>query len=189
MRHITPQESDANNHLQRDTASPRARGETQKIVMTIIAEDIGNILLALSVLVAIIFGMLGWWSNQKAQLRAHTLNLIGNLSVNTDLAAADVAVAKLVRETTTVCAKDVTDDLDAMLMRILDYYEFLSVAYNDGAMEKKTFRHLRGSSMMLLHDVLKQYIIERREIYGDSLYKNFEAVVNEFQERSGCDDR
>lgn len=73
--------------------------------MTIVAENIGNILLALSVLVAIIFGALGWWSNRKSQLRAHTVNLIGNLSLNPDLAAADAIVAKFVREETTVSAR------------------------------------------------------------------------------------
>lgn len=148
--------------------------------MTIIAENIGNILLALSVLVAIVFGVLGWASNRKSQLRTHTINLIANLSLNADLASADAAVAKLVRENTKCSATDITEALDKPLMRILDYYEFLCVAYREGAMEKVTFKHLRGSTMVLLYSVVEQYINERRKIYGDSLYKNYEAVVEEF---------
>lgn len=150
--------------------------------MTTIVENIGNILLGLSVLVAIVFGLLGWWSNRKARLRAHTVNLVGNLSLNSDLASADAIVAKLVREKSTVRAAEITDNLDDSLMRILDYYEFLSVAYNEGALEKEIFRHLRGSTMCLLFRVVEGYINERREVYGDSLYKNYEAVVKEITE-------
>ena len=153
--------------------------------MSIFIENIGNILLGLSVLVAIIFGVLGWSSNQKAQLRAHTINLIGNLSLNTDLATADAEVAKLVRKNAKLSAADITESIDRSLMRILDYYEFLCVAYREGAMEKKTFNHLRGSTMILLYHVADRYINERREIYGDSLYKNYEVVVKELSSEKG----
>jgi hypothetical protein len=147
--------------------------------MAFLVENIANILPAISILVAIVFGTLGWSSSRTARLRAHTIDLIGNLSLNTDLAAADATVAKLVRENTIVGYKEVSDELNNSLMRILDYYEFLSAAYKEGAMEKDTFRHLRGSTMILLHGTVAQYIKERRELYGQSLYKNFESVVEE----------
>lgn len=75
------------------------------------------------------------------------------------------------------------DEVDNHLITLLDYYEFLATAYQEGSLDKHTILHTRGGPMARGFAVCEGYIRDRRkQLQAPNLYRNYENLVRDFEQ-------
>ena len=143
-----------------------------------------DLLTFLSILVAIIFGVIGYRQNQLAQKKSHTVNLLENFSSNETLATSDFKMTRLINSDKKLDGYEIEDDADSYVINLLDYYEFLSTSYVHGVLDREILLHIRGGAMSRAYFVCEKYISDRRKILNaPNLYRNYENLVMEYRRR------
>lgn len=145
--------------------------------------DIGLILTASSVAVGLVLGVIGFVENRRFQRRNLTVSLISNFMLNSDLSAADFFMTRQINTGKRFGDGAVSDEDDNHLITLLDYYEFLATAYQEGALDKQTILHTRGGPMARAFDVCAGYVRDRRQqLEAPNLYRNYENLVRDFRQ-------
>jgi hypothetical protein len=147
-----------------------------------VIQNLSDSLTAISIIVAIFFGLLGLWWNIKSQKRAHTIDLISNFSTNSELSESDFQISSAASKQIEISGTKIDPELDRHIMKVLDYYEFLAVSYFDGALDKKTLVDLRGNAMKRSYDICRKYISDRQDSCGNEIYAHFEKLAKTLKE-------
>jgi len=141
-----------------------------------------DILTVLSLIVAIVFGIIGYRQNQISQKKSHTVNLLENFSTNETLAASDFKMTRLINGDRKLDGYEIDDETDGHVINLLDYYEFLTTSYVHGVVNRDVLLHVRGGAMSRAYFVCEKYIEDRRKMLNaPNLYKNYENLVMEYR--------
>ena len=142
-----------------------------------------DILTFLSVLVAIIFGVIGFLQNRSAQKKSYTVSLLENFSTNETLAASGFIMTKLIKDNRKLDGDKIDENTDQHVINLLNYYEFLATSYVHGALNREILLHVRGGSMSRAFFVCEKYIEDRRKMLdAPNLYINYQNLVMEYRE-------
>ena len=146
--------------------------------------SIADLLTFVSIMVAIVFGIIGYRQNQLAQKKSHTVNLLENFSSNETLATADFQMTRLINNDKKLDGYEIEDETDSYVINLLDYYEFLATSYIHGVLNQDILLHIRGGAMSRAHFVCEKYIDDRRKMLNaPNLYRNYENLVIEYRRR------
>lgn len=136
-------------------------------------------LTAISIAIALVFGLITALQNALGDRRRTTVELLGAFSTADALAASDATVARRLATGEPIGA-EVDAEFDRSLIHILDYYEYLCRAARSGAVDRTMLKNLRGPSVALLFDQAQDYVADRRAKFGPELYCMTEWFVNDY---------
>lgn len=141
-------------------------------------------LMAISIGIAIVFGLVSAMQNEFGERRRMTVELLGAFSTADSLAGSDTAVARFLAKDSAIGA-DVDAEFDRHLIQVMDYYEFLCRSAHSGAIDRRMLRALRGGAIAVLYGRSQGYISARRQMYGQGLYSMIEWFVDEYCDAVG----
>lgn len=140
--------------------------------------SIADVVTMVSVMVAVVFGIVSVRQNKKMQRRELTVQMLGNFSLNEILAVSDNRMAMLIKNNTRLDGTTIDDQTDGHVINMLDYYEFLCVSCQQKVLDVETVIYIRGGAMSRAYDVCEQYIKDRRKALAHpDLYASFEHMV------------
>lgn len=134
---------------------------------------------ALSVLAAIATWWLSNRRNIRFERRLSTVNVLLSANLNDDLHEANLQMSRFVRAGEKIVHEGLADDVDAKVMRLLNFYEFVATAVVDRYLDFAATDHLRGGAMCEAHDVCEDYIRARSEwLRRPELYANLRMLCD-----------
>lgn len=139
----------------------------------------GEWLTALSIFVATLTWLLTYLRDRHVKQIEHTVDIIASLSTSERLAESTFQVTKLINSKTEVSPEEIDPKIEAHVVDILDYYEFLSELYFAGVLNKETVENLRGRLMKRTWHICEPYIMKTREAQHRTVYSCFEKFVSE----------
>lgn len=138
-----------------------------------------SILLALatplSIIIAIILGVLTLWQDRRLARRSHTLDVLLARFSGNELSTHLRALSKweLGAKKLPDGSKDVFEIREA-----LNLYEFIAAAARQGILDTPLIYETRGGAMMRTFDLFYPYIKKRREILeNDKIWEHYEWFV------------
>lgn len=134
-------------------------------------------LTAISIFVALVTWLVSHRSDIKAQRVAYTANVLSALSTNDRLAESSFQVTKLINGGARVSMRDLDPGIEAHVVDILDYYEFLCDLYIKRVVDRRTILQLRGRLMRRTWNVCETYIRETGDLQNRKVYDGFEQFV------------
>lgn len=130
-----------------------------------------------SIIIGIVLASVGYLQAQSQTLTNRTLDLISNISLDETLSASDFRMARWIKQGARF-GGDVDEEVDRHIINLLDYYEFLGVAWEQGAVHEATLMIVRCGPMVRAWDVNERYIEDRRRTLGaPNLYRRYETLV------------
>lgn len=147
--------------------------------------QLGDILLSLSILVALVTWFLTFLRDRQDRRMSYTASLIADLSTSERLAEAAFQVSRLISQKQTVDPDQLDEKTERYLVSILDFYEYLCALYHQGVLDKQTIVNLRGESMRKTFAVCADYIRAQREgPERRNIYWQYEQLVDELNQRA-----
>lgn len=135
-------------------------------------------LTALSVAVAVVFGMVTSLQNAQMHRRAHTITLLTAFSTAETLAASDARMARII-SLGQVIDDAVDEETDRHVINLLDYYEFICCAAQHRHIDPSTVVELRGSAMRAAYKACAPYLAARRQRLGSGLYDGLRSFLTQ----------
>jgi len=143
-------------------------------MLSLLADD--RDLTALSVAVAVVFGMVNSLQNAYMHRRAHTINLLTAFSTAETLATSDARMARII-SSGRIIDDDVDEETDCHVINLLDYYEFICCAAQRRHIDPSTVVELRGSAMRAAYRACAPYLAARRQRLGSGLYGGLRSFL------------
>lgn len=109
--------------------------------------------------------------------RAHTIELLTQLSTSQVLAPAAAWMAEQIASGELAPLRDLDDEERAHLVVLLNYYEFLCILAAQEVLDRKVLLAMRGPAMANTFDLTREYVTARRVSNDhDDLYVNLERT-------------
>ncbi|MEM7621430.1 MAG: hypothetical protein AAF228_13470, partial [Pseudomonadota bacterium] len=140
-----------------------------------------NVATALSLIAAIIFGVIGYIQNNKRFRSEYTLGLMQFKFEQDDIFRAYDYMSNLIAEEKDYNRSEVNDKkLAEAVEKLLSYFELISIAYLRHDADRQIIEKQIKSGMRDTYIRCKPYIIERRkELKRPKLYDNLRIVATE----------
>ncbi|MEL7547690.1 MAG: hypothetical protein AAGJ84_13635 [Pseudomonadota bacterium] len=136
-----------------------------------------------SLVAGIVLATLGYQQSSAQTLTNRTLNLLAMISESEIISESDYQMARWIAAGERFDG-DVDRDTDRHIINLLDYYEFLGVAWERGAVQRDTLLMVRCGPMVRAFEVNQQYIRDRRmSLNAPNLYARYEHLVRECNRR------
>ncbi len=136
-----------------------------------------------SLVVGIVLASVGYLQTNTQALTNRTLDLLSNISLNENIAESDLRMARWIKAGERFTG-EVDVEKDRHIINLLDYYEFVGVAWEQGAVHEETLMVARCGPMIRAYEVNRQYIADRRRTLGaPNLYRRLEHLVRACHER------
>src|SRR5687768_14057490 len=107
----------------------------------------GDWVAAASVIIAIMTWLLSQEIDKRARRAAHTADFLAELSTNDGLAESNFRVNQFMETGQRIDPSSVDEQLERHLIRLLNYYEYLSAFYFRSVLDKDLVKDLRVGPM------------------------------------------
>lgn len=145
---------------------------------------LGDMLTVVSLIVAVGFGVLGYFTAREDVVRAHTIDLLSMMSTSSELIAANVKMVHLINDDVQLDGIEIEEGIDKHITTLLNFYEFLAIAWDLGVISEEVLFELRGGSMSRSFSVCEQYIHDRRDATeSDDIYCFYEKLVIKYRKQ------